>query len=118
MALIFFSVAETSEKETPVSAVWVLLLLSAVTIVVNGIALSAISFRISEWGITPNRVAVMGINILILIHLLIVTVMLLKNIRKKAPIAETGRAISLYIPVYIVWLIIVVFLFPLIFGFR
>jgi hypothetical protein len=118
MALIFFSVAETSEKETPVSAVWVLLLLSAVTIVVNGIALSAISFRISEWGITPNRVAVMGINILILIHLLIVTVMLLKNIRKKAPIAETGRAIALYIPVYIVWLIIVVFLFPLIFGFR
>jgi hypothetical protein len=118
MALIFFSVAETSEKETPVSAVWMLLLLSAVTIVVNGIALSAISFRISEWGITPNRVAVMGINILILIHLLIVTVMLFKNIRKKAVIAETGRAIALYIPVYVIWLIIVVFLFPLIFGFR
>lgn len=118
MALIFFSVAETSEKETPASAVWVLLLLSAVTIVVNSIALSAISFRISEWGITPNRTAVMGINILILIHLLIVTVMLFKNIRQKAKIAETGKAIALYIPVYVIWLVIVVFLFPLIFGFR
>jgi hypothetical protein len=118
MALIFFSVAETSEKETPASAVWVLLLLSAATVVVNGIALSAISFRISEWGITPNRIAVLGINILILIHLLIVTVMLLKNILKKAVIAETGRAIALYIPVYIVWLVIVVFLLPLFFGFR
>ncbi|MEX2568811.1 MAG: hypothetical protein WD431_22910, partial [Cyclobacteriaceae bacterium] len=39
---------------------WVLLLLSAVTIIVNGITLSAILFRISEWGITPNRAAVLG----------------------------------------------------------
>ena len=118
MALIFFSVAESSEKETPASAVWVLFLLSGVTIVVNGIALSAISFRISEWGITPNRLAVLGINILILIHLLIVTVMLFKNIRRKAGIAETGRAIAFYIPVYVIWLVIVIFLFPLIFNFS
>ncbi|MCX2741055.1 hypothetical protein [Pontibacter anaerobius] len=118
MALIFFSVAESSAKSTAASSVWVLLLLSVVTIVVNGIALSAISFRISEWGITPNRVAVLGANVLILIHLLLVTVMLFKAATKKAALGEVGRSIVLYIPVYFIWTIVVVFLFPLLFGFR
>ncbi|WP_299820300.1 hypothetical protein [uncultured Pontibacter sp.] len=118
MALIFFSVAESSTKSSAVSGIWVLLLLSVVTVVVNGIALSAISFRISEWGITPNRVAVLGGNVLMLIHLLLVTVMLYKSATKKAAITEVGKAIVLYIPVYFAWTVIVVFLFPLLFGFK
>ncbi|MBX0332276.1 hypothetical protein K3G39_03415 [Pontibacter sp. HSC-14F20] len=118
MALIFFSVAESSNRSGNASGVWVLLLLSVVTVVVNGIALSAISFRISEWGITPNRVAVMGGNVLMLVHLLIVTVMLFKAATRKAAITEVGRSIVLYIPVYFIWTILVVFLFPLIFGFE
>ncbi|SIT74657.1 DUF4153 domain-containing protein [Pontibacter indicus] len=118
MALIFFSVAESSGKSGERSAVWVLLMLSLVTVIVNGIALSAISFRISEWGITPNRVAVMGGNVLILVHLLIVSVMLWKAATRKAAITEVGRAIVLYIPVYFAWTIVVVFLFPLLFGFK
>ncbi|AKD05006.1 DUF4153 domain-containing protein [Pontibacter korlensis] len=117
MALIFFSVAESSTKAKDTIGVWVLLLLSVVTVVVNSIALSAISFRISEWGITPNRLAVLGGNVLMLIHLLIVTVMLFKT-TKKAAITEVGRSIVLYIPVYFVWAAVVVFLFPLLFGFR
>ena len=118
MALIFFSVAENSTKEKSGTGVWVLLLLSVVTVVVNGIALSAISFRISEWGITPNRLAVLGGNILILVHLLLVTVMLFKGSTKKAAITEVGRSIVLYIPVYFVWAAVVVFIFPLLFGFE
>ncbi len=118
MALIFFSVAESSTKEKPVSGLWVLLLLSIVTVVVNGIALSAISFRISEWGITPNRVAVLDSNILMLVHLLIVTFMLFKTVTKKAAITEVGRSMVLYLPIYFIWTIVVVFIFPLVFGFK
>ncbi|WP_210465119.1 hypothetical protein [Rufibacter roseolus] len=118
MALIFFSVAETSAQEKSTWGIWVLLLLSSVTVVVNGIALSAISFRISEWGITPNRVAVMGANVLMLVHLLLVTVMLFKTITRKAAINQVGKAIVLYLPVYFVWTIIVIFLFPLFFEFK
>ncbi|QHL87633.1 DUF4153 domain-containing protein [Nibribacter ruber] len=118
MALIFFSVAESFNSSKSAWGVWVLLLLSVVTVVVNGIALSAISFRISEWGITPNRVAVMGANLLMLVHLLLVTVMLFKTASGKAAISEVGRAIVLYLPVYFVWTVMVVFFFPLLFGFK
>ncbi len=118
MAIIFFSVAETSKTTKSRAESWVLFLLSVVTILVNGIALSAILFRISEWGITPNRAAVLGGNVLILINLLLVTAQLYRVISMKTDIASVGNAIAYYLPVYCLWTVIVTFLFPLIFGFK
>ncbi len=118
MAIIFFSVAEISKTDKSRAEIWILLLLAGVTIIVNGIALSAIIFRISEMGVTPNRAAVLGSNILILFNLLLVIVQLYKAITKKAEISEVGKAIALYLPIYCAWTIIVTFIFPLVFGFA
>jgi hypothetical protein len=118
MAIIFFSIAETSKTNQSRLEILVLFLLSIVTIIVNGIALSAIVFRISEWGITPNRAAVLGSNVLILINFLLVTAQLFKVLSRKAGLADVGRAIAFYLPIYGLWTIIVTFIFPLIFGFK
>lgn len=118
MAIIFFSVAETSRTTKSHMEIWVLFLLSVVTMVVNGVALSAILFRIAEWGITPNRAAVLGGNVLILINLLMVTAQLFRVLSKKADISGVGKAIAFYLPIYFIWTIIVTFIFPLIFGFK
>ncbi|MBB6612603.1 DUF4153 domain-containing protein [Pontibacter sp. Tf4] len=118
MALIFFSIADNSRKEQDATSTWILLLLAIVTIVVNSIALSAIMFRIAEWGITPNRLAVLGSNILILFNLILVTGSLFRSITKKSDITALGRSIAAYLPVYFIWVVIVVFLFPVLFGFK
>jgi hypothetical protein len=118
MAIIFFSVAETSKSPQNHIQQWVLVLLSAATIIVNSVALSAIILRIAEWGITPNRAAVLGSNLLILINLLLVTAQLFKTLQKKADLSGVERAIACYLPFYCLWTIIVTFLFPLIFGFK
>lgn len=118
MAIIFFSVAESSKTSKSQAEVWVLLLLSVVTIVVNGVALSAIIFRISEMGFTPNRTAVLGANVLILINLILVSTQLFGVVSKKTDINNVGKVIARYLPVYMVWSVIVTFLFPLIFGFN
>ena len=118
MAIIFFSVAETSKTTKGQTEIRILFLLSLITIMVNGIALSAILFRISEWGITPNRTAVLGSNVLILINLLLVATQLFRVISKKSSITGVRKAISFYLPVYLLWTIIVTFIFPLIFGFK
>jgi hypothetical protein len=118
MAIILFSVSESSKNAITHAETWVLLLLSVVTIVVNGIALSAILFRISEWGLTPNRAAVLGSNVLILINLLLVTAQLFKVVSRKAGITRVGNAIAGYLPVYFAWAAIVTFLFPFFFGFK
>jgi hypothetical protein len=95
-----------------------LLGLSVATILVNGIALSAILFRISEWGITPNRLAVLGGNILILTNLLLVTYRLLKTVKDPSKINTVDTSIASFLPIYGVWAIIVTFLFPLLFSFK
>jgi hypothetical protein len=118
MAIIFFSVAEASKATKSYTETWILFLLSVLTIVVNGVALSAILFRISEWGLTPNRAAILGGNVLILINLLMVTTQLFRVLSKKADITGVGKTIAFYLPIYFIWTIIVTFIFPLIFGFK
>lgn len=118
MALIFFSVAETSGTGKSRWEIWVLFLLSVITIVVNCIALSAILFRIAEMGFTPNRTAVLGANLLILINLILVSSRLFWVVAKGASLNGVSRTMALYLPVYVVWTIIVTFMFPLIFGFK
>ena len=118
MAIIFFSVAGTSQPTKNYLETFILFLLSIVTIVVNGIALSAILFRISEWGFTPNRIAVLGGNILMLTNLILVTIRLFKALRRKDDKKEVGAAIALFLPVYGIWAFVVTFFFPLIFNFK
>ena len=43
--------------------------LITVAILVDSVALSAIVFRLSEYGITPNKLAAFGENVLLLINL-------------------------------------------------
>jgi hypothetical protein len=118
MAIIFFSVAEASKTAKSRMENWVLFLLSVITIIVNSIVLSAILFRIADGGITPNRVAVCGGNVLILINLLLVTAQLFKVLSKKADLSSVGKVIAFYLPIYFIWTTVVTFLFPFIFGFK
>ncbi|SDM31575.1 hypothetical protein [Pedobacter antarcticus] len=118
LAIIFFSIAETSNSGKSRVQTGILFILSVLTVLVNGIALSAILFRISEFGITPNRIAVLGGNMLILINLLLVTLQLFRVLAKKSDITSVGKSISFYLPVYFIWTIIVTFFFPFIFGFK
>ena len=118
MALIVFSVAESSRSKRNRAEILILFLLCLVTVIVNCIALSAILFRISEWGITPNRLAVLGGNVLILTNLLLVTHKLFRTLFNKSDIEEVEKIISKFLTVYCLWTVIVVFIFPLVFNFR
>jgi membrane-associated HD superfamily phosphohydrolase len=81
MALVLFSVSEVTKESSTFFQRISLVSLAVLAIVNNGIALSAIAFRLLELGITPNRLAVFGSNILVLIHLILVTRELLGFIR-------------------------------------
>ncbi|UOG75647.1 hypothetical protein MTX78_03415 [Hymenobacter tibetensis] len=118
MAIVLFSIVETSKNSSNKIEVLMLLGLSTVTIVINSIALSAILFRISEWGITPNRLAVLGGNILILTNLLLVTYKLYKTVRNRNEIENVEISIVSFLPIYASWTTLVIFIFPLLFSFK
>lgn len=118
IAIIFFAIAGTPDPEKSKAQIGILFALSIVTLLVNGIALSAIIFRISAFGFTPNRSAVLGSNILILINLILVSQKLFKSISNKTELSEVGKSITGYLPAYCLWTMIVTFIFPFIFGFK
>jgi hypothetical protein len=116
MALIIFSLTESVGRTRSKAEITILFLLASVTIFVNGIALSAIIFRIAEWGITPNRLAVSGSNLLILVHLILVVTQLIRVLNHKTDLTSVSKSITRYLPMYCIWALIVIFVFPLIFG--
>lgn len=118
MAIILFSISENVKNTSNKLGNYLLLSLSIVTIIVNCIALSAILYRMSEWGLTPNRLAVLGGNILILINLVMVTYKLFISVKSKAEMESVGLTISRYLPVYVIWAVVVTFLFPVLFAFA
>jgi len=117
MAIIFFSLSEKNQNYNSYQSI-VLVVLSVVTILINGIALSAIIFRIGEWGITPNRLAVLGGNVLILTNLILVCRHLIRALYHSEASEKAGIAIARYIPVYAIWTLLVMLIFPVMFGFR
>jgi hypothetical protein len=118
MAIILFSLAETSKDYGNPWSLIVLFALSVVTMVVNGIAFTAILFRISEWGITPNRLAILGANFLMLANLVLIAFRLFNRVIKKDEKSSAENAIANFLPIYILWAMVVVSVFPLLFNFR
>jgi hypothetical protein len=116
MAVIVFSISESSASGKQKFNEMILFALSLVTVIIDLIALSAIFYRLGTFGITPNRLAVLGSNILILGNLVLIIIDLYKVNFKRALISEVELTIAKYLPVYLIWIIFVVFGFPLIFG--
>jgi hypothetical protein len=112
MALISFSFIGSVSHGLSASHKTQLVALSLLALVVNAVALSAISFRIAEWGMTPNRLAVLGSNILIMAHLIIVTTFLLKSLKSSGGDDKISNSIVKFLPVYMIWAAVVTFLFP------
>ena len=92
--------------------------LIAVAIIVDGVALSAIVSRLSEYGISPNKLAALGENVLLLINLAALLVLYIRYIIGRIEFRLIEAWQTRYLSVYAVWMGIVVFVFPLVFGFN
>ena len=117
MALIIFSLSEMTKKGKQVIQLYTLLVLSSITILLNSIALYAIVFRLIEFGFSANRIAVIGADLLIFTHLIIVTRKLFLFSKSTVNVNDVEETAGKFLPVYFIWTAFVVFLIPLIFGF-
>lgn len=118
MALILFSLAEVTKHTQQKSNQIILWILSVLAIMVNGIALGSILYRINDFGFTPNRLAVLGGDIFILVHLLFVSFNLYKIVKGQIDVEKLESSITLFMPVYFVWTAFVTFGFPLLFQYK
>ncbi|MCX6538396.1 MAG: permease prefix domain 1-containing protein [Acidobacteria bacterium] len=94
------------------------LLLVVSALVVDGVALAAIAARISEFGFTPNRVAALGENLILLVNLAWSAWLYACFLRHRGSFAVLERWQIAYLPVYAGWAALVVVMFPPVFGYR
>src|SRR5205085_3703904 len=94
------------------------LLLVMSALVVDALALAAIASRISEFGFTPNKMAALGENLILLVNLAGSAWLYARFIRHRGAFAVLERWQIAYLPVYSVWAALVVVMFPPLFGYR
>ncbi len=72
----------------------------------------------TEYGLSPNRVAVTGSNILIFVHLVMILMAYLKEIKGDAEPDGLTKVVSNYLPVYTGWAVFIFVGLPLLFWFK
>jgi hypothetical protein len=118
VGLVLFS-ASARDPEAPPSlfdGLQLLLIVSA--LVVDSLALAAIASRISEFGFTPNRVAALGENLILLVNLAWSARLCAAFLRRRKPFHALEAWQTAYLPIYSIWAALVVLLFPPLFGYR
>ena len=118
LAIAIFSISEYSKRQTSELLNAINVALITVTLVIDIIALSAIVYRLSSFGITPNRIAVLGTNLIIFINLVGILKKYLLVLRQKSEHITIEQWCARYLPVYTLWSIFVALVLPFVFWFK
>ena len=117
LGLLLYAVSARDAHAPPdaFDALQFLLVVSA--LVLDGVALAAIAGRITEFGFSPNRVAALGENLILLVNLAWSAWLYARFLGGCGPFSALERWQTDYLPVYAVWGGFVVVVFPPLFGF-
>ena len=118
LALLLYSISARDPGSPPGAFDVMQVVLLACALVADALALWNIAARITEFGFSPNRVAVLGINVILLVNLTWSAVLYVRYLRARGSLAALERWQTNYLPVYAAWAAIVVIVFPPLFGFR
>ena len=118
LGLLLYSVSARDPRMPagPFDVMQVVLVVSA--LLADAVALWAIAARITEFGFTPNRVAALGVNMILLANLAWSAVLYIRFLRERGSFTDLERWQTDYLPVYAVWAAVVVIVFPALFGYT
>mgnify|MGYP006198176669 CR=1 FL=1 len=118
LALLLYSISARDPLEPPGLFDGLQLVLVVAALAVDAVMLTAMLTRIAEFGSSPNKIAALGLNLLLLVHLVRAAWLSAGCLRGRRPFAELERWQTRYLPVYGVWAAIVVLVFPPVFAFA
>lgn len=117
LGLLLYSVSARDPRSPPGSFDILQVVLVVSALVADAVALWAIAGRITEFGFTPNRVAALGENVILLVNLAWSAVLYIRFLRGSGSFTSLEKWQTDYLPVYSAWAAIVVILFPPTFGY-
>jgi hypothetical protein len=118
LGLLLYAISARDPRSPPELFDRVLFVLVASALAADGVALAAIAARISEFGFSPNRVAALGENLVLLVNLAWSAWLYARFLGGRGPFAALERWQTAYLPVYGVWAALVFVIFPPLFGYR
>src|SRR5215204_2511716 len=116
LGLLLYSVSARDPYSPPGAFDVVQVVLVVCALLADAVALWAIAARITEFGFSPNRVAALGENVILLINLAWSAVLYIRFLRGRGSFTGLERWQTDYLPVYALWEAIVVIVFPPLFG--
>jgi hypothetical protein len=116
--LLLYSISARDLLAPPGLLDWIHLTLVGTALVVDILALWAIAIRISDFGFTPNRVAALGENVVLLVNLGGSALLYARFLRGRTAFSRLYEWQTSYLYVLAAWAAVVAFLFPLLFGFA
>ena len=118
LGLLLYSISARDPQTPPglFDALQLLLLICA--LLVDALALWAMATRISEFGFTPNKVAALGENLILLLNLGWSAVLYSRFLTARAAFTPLERWQTSYLPVYAVWAWTVVVVLPIVFNYQ
>ena len=118
LGLLLYSISARDPRSSPgpFDALQVVLVVGA--LLADAVALWAIAARISEFGFSANRVAALGVNVILLVNLAWSAVLYVRFLRGRGSFAGLEKWQTDYLPVYAAWAAVVVIVFPPAFGYA
>jgi hypothetical protein len=117
LGLLLYSVSARDPGSPPGAFDLMQIVLVVSALLADAVALWAIAARITEFGFSPNRVAVLGVNVILLVNLAWSAVLYIRFLRGRGSFTGLEQWQTNYMPVYAVWAAIVVIVFPPAFGY-
>ena len=87
-------------------------------IVLDILVLASMLARVGEFGFTPNRVAALGLNVLLLVNLAVTAWLIARVLSGREPAVRVERWQTGYLPVLAGWVLLMVVALPPVFGFA
>jgi len=116
--LLLFAISARDPLGPPRAYDWMQVILVAATLLVDVLVLAAMAGRIGEYGASPNKLAALGENVVLLVTLARSLQLYLGFLTGRRPFSDLEMWQCRYLPVFGVWAMVVVVVFPPLFRFA
>ena len=117
LALLLYSLSARDPLQPPGWFDRLQIVLLASVLVVDVLVLVSMVGRIAEYGSSPNKLASLGLNLILLVNLVGASWLQTRFVFRKERFAALESWQTAFLPVYLAWAAVVVAIFPVIFGY-
>nr|NIS28782.1 hypothetical protein [Actinomycetota bacterium] len=118
LGLLLYAISAREPSAPPGLFDWQQLALVVSALLIDALVLVEVAGRIGEWGVSPNRVAALGENVVLLVNLAWSAWLLWTFLRRRGRMTKLDRWQTGYLAVYAAWAWFVVLALPPLFDFA